>query len=526
MSPFNFRHSTHLLIFSGILSLQLTCIERNNPWDPIFGCHPDQVQEYQDHYSGKIDSISERMTGYHAIIAQDSISFITLQQMNVTTLAENTGLKNSIMQRFSESREIFIRDSLAGNCETATPRDSIGLQLQQLDATLSTANISNTLLQLSTDSTEIENIFAETANLCSSQQILTSSYRNLVRAQYPIKKEELYAKINAINSYAAAVADSNRLIDSINFEVHRYDSLVNHYNDSLETCKIPRETNQDSIKVLIDSIQPGDTIALGEGIFHIEIYLQDKGIEGEFITIIGMPNGTTVFDSSARVEINGSNSLRFENLTFSHLWNDNGTRIINHSSNIHFINCTFCNNLIRGVEMSSSSNIVFSNCRFIDNGANTVPVDTLGHGGIRIESCTNVTLKNILVARSIGIGIDISNSQVNIQQATVTNNLFYGIRYISSDQTHFCNISYSILSYNDTTGIYCNNESSSISVLAASGNRFYLNKAGEMAGDQVAVEKNMPFTNDIDPMYTDTFDYQIGSASNLYNTGIGYNITP
>ena len=149
----------------------------------------------------------------------------------------------------------------------------------------------------------------------------------------------------------------------------------------------------------------------------------------------------------------------------------------------------------------------------------------IGQAGLRIESCPNVLIENILVTGTSGYGIEMLSSQVTLRGATISDNILDGLNYKSDLNLNYCTISYSLFTYNGGYGIYFHNESSNVSVTQESGNRFYLNTAGSMGGNPTSISANPP-VEDKDPMYTDKINYLIGTASPLYNTGIGYQRVP
>ena len=521
MPFFKFRTVFFLFLYSGTLSLLLTCIERDNPWDPVNyreeGC--------TDRYIHQIDSITHLIESYDTtLVKQDSLRFKTLKQTNLTTRDNNASLRKNIEDKLRESNKNFKEDTAADNCETARLRDSIKVQLLRLDKNVTTENIGQAIAQLTADSTAIENRFSEAENLCAGQKALTPSYHTLITRQYPEKKAVWQKLISEINTYSNAINDSNRTVDSLNEVVRVYDSFVNHYNDSLNACKIIRTTDPDTIGKQLDSIQPGDTIALGEGIITgIQINIVDKGNNDDMMVIMGVPGGKTVIESSTRLHLETVSSIIFKHLIFNHTAS---IQIKNDCSNVTFDYCTFNGNPNHGIEALHSSNLKIENCRFIDNcttGKDTS--DTTGDqwAALRLSECLNVILKNILVARTSGYGVEIDGSTVTINKVTITDNTLDGIFYKNSDTERQCFIGNSIFSFNGGYGIICQNENSALSASEASENRYFQNTSGPMGGNEAAIESNGPFTISIDPMYTDTIDYQTGNPK---YTGIGYNKTP
>jgi hypothetical protein len=525
MLPFSLPKLRLLLACAGMFYLQLSCISRDNPWDPIYGCHPDQIAEIRDAYQIELNKLGADR--YYGMVAQDTSVFTNKRDQNSGILEIHRILLDSIELLLElNSRTGTLNDSFE-SCELALPKTPINIGLTFYNQVTS-SSLTSAVNSLSADLNTVTALFNEAETICPTQQIFTTVYRDTILLEYDRTISRWNTLIDTLQQYSSAIADSNRIIDSINRMVIREDSLISLYNDSLAACRTTRITDPAKIDTLLDSLQPGDTIALGEGTFNNQIYLEDIGSAEAFITIMGVPYGKTIIDSSNRVQCENAHYIRFEHLVFNCIPKaQNGVRITGGSSNIVFNYCTFSNNSKYGIEAASgSSDLLFTNCRFINNGTDT-SIEIIGRGGLRIDQCTNVTFTNILVARNTGIGIDISGSVVDIQQATIADNLLFGLRY-SSDvvSEHLCTITKSIFSFNDSVGIYCNNQTAALELTVpdTAGNRFYRNTAGEMGGDTATVNANKPFVSDVDPMYTDRENggYHIGSTSLLYGSGIGY----
>ncbi len=516
-----------LFVCTGMFHLLLSCISRDNPWDPINGCHQDQIAEFYTIYQLILDNMGPKR--YGSDITQDTTVFTTKRDRNKSILENNREKIDSIQQIIQRNTLATAQNDSSGICEVAIFLTPINFNLMQCEVPTTDA-LTDAKNALIADLDSATGLFNEAAKICPGQQIFTTEYRDTTLSNYNNTISRWNTLIDSLNTYSLAIADSNRVIDSINRIVLREDSLISRYNDSLLACSPPRITDPAKIDSLLDSLQPGDTLALGEGTFNTQIYLDNIGSEEAYITIMGVPYGKTIIDSSRQVNCSEAHYIRFEHLVFNrNVSAQSGVRITNNSSHIQFNYCTFSRNSKYGIEaVSGSSDLMFTNCRFINNGNGTdtsIRIDS--RGGLRLDQCTNVTFKNILVARNNGIGIDINASGVDIQQATIADNLLFGLRYASGiESEHTCTIAKAIFSFNDSVGIYCNNQTTTLELLVpdTAGNRFYLNNAGEMGGDTATANANKPYVSDVDPMYTDreNGDYHIGSASLLYGSGIGY----
>ena len=513
-----------LPLFIAIFCMLPACISRNNPWDPVNGCHPDvELPEIRSYYQAKIEATTNKLPVYDSRITLFSSMFDTLTSNNTVTIRKNRTLHDSITGIIGCNDSIALLNSLMSDCEPAQFKNSIGKTfLRVRTGTSDSIKITSTHLQ--NDRTLVDSLFTAATDTCPGQIVFLPEIRTSLLALYDNRKNTWAGLIDSMDRYAITMADTNRVIDNLNRNVRELDSLIDAYNDSLRFCKLTRLSDSLEIVRRLDSLMAGDTLALDPGVYRPEIYLRNRGTDGTFIVITGAPGGGTVIDGAPRIEIEGSNCIRFENFVFNNIANDNGVRIWGGSNSIQFDKCTFSNNAEYGLyAFDGTSDLSITNCVFTRNGE-PGESDSLLWSGIRIKDCGNVVLRNILVADNYDIGIDILSSPVELYGATVSDNVLYGLRYGGSNNSGTCVIQNTIFSFNGSYGIFRNNETTTVDVIvpASTGNRFFGNGLAEMGGNPVIADANKPFLSTEDPLYTDRGQGDYHTNNPVFGRNIGY----
>lgn len=519
----NFRRFICFLIQSALCCVLLSCIKRDNPWDPYNGCHPTlELPDIIMRYTELIETVRQEVILDDYTIESMGAAFIVRQNDNNTLIRKNDSVFRKIESTVAANSGVETANLSAPDCYSAALKSIIRPDtLLSLNAATGSKAYRDAL---EIRRRYVDSLVNEALLECPRQTVLADEYIDSLYAFFDSRLAAWDSLLDDITLFNIAVRDSNIRIESVNRSVFSIDSATRIYNDSIIFCRMPFVTDPEEIEHRIDTIKPGETIAIGTESVRVEnFYFKKKGADRIWTTIIGMPTKKTAI-SSERVEIDSSFFLRFENLIFENIDNGVGARILGSSDSIIFSNCVFRNNDIYGLEASGCLNIVLESCEFLHNGHMEEAQGEFA--GMRISECRGViNIVNMLSAANRGFGVDINRSEVRLARGTICCNTIDGVRYTGQVSTgSFVSLS-SVFAFNGRFGVYRNSEHTTTDIFVTSGqyNRFFKNSAGEMGGDLEIAEENRPFIN-TDPMFRDTlnYDYRIGGQSELYGKNIGY----
>jgi|GEM_PF-5272965 len=522
----NWRTNRSFICFlaqSALCCALLSCIERDNPWDPYNGCHPTlELPDIIMRYTELIETARQEVILDDYTIESMSAAFILRQNDNNTLIQKNDSALQRIASAIAANSQVETANLSAPDCNSAALKSIIRPDtLLNLNAATGSKAYRDAL---AIKRHYVDSLVNEALLECPRQMVLADEYIDSIYAFFDRRLTSWDSLLGDISSFNIAVRDSNIQIENVNRSLFSIDSATRIYNDSIIFCRMPLITDPEEIGHRIDTIKPGETIALGIESVRVEnFYFKKKGADRTWTKVIGMPTTRTVI-SSERVEIDSSVFLWFENLIFENIDNGVGARILGSSDSIVFSNCVFRDNDAYGLEASGCLNIVLESCEFLRNGNAQGPQDEFA--GMRISECRGViNIVNMLSAANRGFGIDINRSEVRLARGTICCNTLDGVRYTGQVSTgSFVSLS-SIFAFNGGFGVYRNSEHTTTDIFVKSSqyNRFFENVAGEMGGDLEIAEENKPFIS-TNPMFRDTLnnDYRIGEQSELYGKNTGY----
>ncbi len=500
-----------------------SCIQRDNEWDPINGCHPMEVPDMREKFIREIDALvnaTNRLTDSIKVIRK---KFHLLIDTNTVRQQQNSLVLKLIDSLILLNNKIEETNSLRRDCDSMVLKIPISIgsfDLFTMEYMILDSSGIAEILKLK------ENIFAVIArarDTCPKREVLSVEYVDSINrffGQWDII-------LDSIKQYNNRMLDYNSSFkpDSIRQAISVENSCIAQYNDSIELCCLDWIEDTTGIQQTIDSIKPGETIAIGLDSIHIpDGLIKRKGETGVWTIIRGKPSKKTII-TSPRMQVDSSFNIKFVDIIFTDMGNNIGVRVINNSDSIVFSRCIFRDNSEKGMEASKCRNLIIESCEFVCNG-NSADSTGIGLGGLRISECRNsIVLENILVARNFGVGIEINKSFVSLWGGTISDNTLDGVRYMGPEGTGSFVSKSSIFSFNKGYGVFRNNENTTLDIFVSSdkGNRFFGNGAGDLGGDPGMVERNQPVEN-IDPMFADrnSGDYRISEKSPLYGKNIGY----
>ena len=501
--------------------LHVACIEQNNPWDPINGCHPDQISEYRRDLTIVINTIRNKSVYYFTdFMVTDSI-YQARQQINLSRDSENAIVDDTISAIRTYNTAIEEQNS---GCENAAYKQVFPPELRLTGM----AAVSNDLLKtirsrLESDKNSIDSIYLITKQLCSKNELLSPAFINSLDNLYISDLRQFDSLITVIDQYMIWVKNTNQKIQDSHRSIDRENGLITAYNNNISFCKQERFSEPEIIQAFIDSMKAGDTLPLDTGTILLDQFsLRGKGKNNSRIVITGAPAMSTVLVSS-NVSVENCINIEFKDITITDTEGQEGIKLLSNNGPIIFTHCLFTGNAAYGLEASGTNNIRLIDCIFINNGISGN--DSLQRAGLRLLG-GDIEMTNVLIADNKGFGIDVYEARVSITRGTIAGNTLDGIRYIGTQSKGWVNLFSSIVAFNGSYGIYRQPEETTqdITFDALNTNRFYQNHLGPLGGDPTIIAGNEGLYAIADPQFVDTGsgDYHISNESALYGKGIGY----
>jgi uncharacterized protein (TIGR03437 family) len=138
------------------------------------------------------------------------------------------------------------------------------------------------------------------------------------------------------------------------------------------SAAVIRVTPNDSLETAVAKLQPGDTLLLGEGVYHQRLVIEGlSGAEGAPIVIRGISRDGVVFDGEG-----GDPPYDVKLPSWSGDWDFEGQIDLSHCSYVTLESLTVRDVVFFGIDVSESSHITIRN----------VLVDGAGHGGIIVDA--------------------------------------------------------------------------------------------------------------------------------------------
>jgi len=498
-----------------LVFLLLFCIGRDNPWDPVNNC-PEilrrEIIKRQtiaiDSSIGKIvssDTISARITGVLDSVRKLNDSIL---QINHLIAAKMDSLRKKNMQIDSINR-------LTAECSIDT---QILLGTLPFLTELQAQSFEDHRNLLSIESLKVAALISAGNQECSPQGVYKPA---AIDSIFGIVKPS-FEKWDSVEAcwqlYSQQIKDTNLLnIDIFNRQVEIDNNSIRAYNESrammVVYCGKELQSNTDSLKKIIPSLVPGDTLYLDSLNFSSQFTFHQIGDSlGPPIVVIGSPFMNTVV-SPAGFFLTESHNIRFYNLVFAGGLHS-GVKLELNCSRILFENCVFRNNNLHGVEAIQSS-LELRNCQIFHNSGS----------GIRVQGMNTVeyglVADNVLVSHNRAYGINSISAGLMISNATISDNGLDGMRLEVASLP--ATIARSLITFNGYYGLRRDLSEQGQGFFTTPNTNFYGNVSGAMFADSIYLRLNEPYLNE-NPWFLnrDEDRYLIGSQSNLSGMAVGY----
>lgn len=501
-----------ILLFLPLLCI--TCIERNNPWDPANGCPEEVKAGYRQGYASEIEEHRNKIMTLSLKLDSYTDSFSSNDEQIKRVLQRNVTIKNteSLIRSFNDSIENYNKNV-----------DCISFVLKRQFAFVDTINQLNPVgIKMIMDSFEIDSlhissIIADGNVKCQPLGIYTKNQFDSIIAPLNIFLSKLDSIINQENDFNNKWLDTNNSIRNYNQGIYSQNEKISAYNDSIQVemffCHKNPIVNVDTLKERIGKIGPGDTLILAAGSFsNNQLNFSEKGDHSKPIVLIGSPGMETILESM-HIYIENCRNIKFENLIIQNSKNS-GVKIEHQSDRITFTNCIFRGNKVYGIDATDAS-VSLINCQVQHNDS----------GGIRISGNgidnNLLYMDNVVISHNNNDGVHVISCNVIMYNSTISDNQFDGVKLVSFNKT--ANFSNSIFSFNGQNGINRIPSDGENGFFFTSNSDFFQNSKNDINADSIYLKGNIPYRKD-DPVFTDRVqdNYRIMPSSKLYASKIGY----
>jgi parallel beta-helix repeat protein len=486
-----------LVAACSVIMFSLSCIKRDNPWDPINyrqtadACLPDSVltQKYKSDITAIIDTAK--------ILSDNALKFkdtITIDSIKTSEIFQSNGVKsdsNSIITKTNSYTDSINR--------TQSVTDSLKLKAYLDSITITTFSIVCNYYNLYCNfDTSIQKLYSSYISSCPDNVTYIQSFMDSINNSLAIIYLVILQTQNAFNEYKQKILDS-AISDSIyNYRITQINDTIKKYNDSisfLKSIQYYTKINSDAeLQSKIGQAQPGDTLVL----LQKQFVIANGGISGFLnsgtpdspIVIMGNPNDSTIISTEDGVVLSSNNNFIFKNLTFT--GSSNSGFKVSQSSNVFLENCIFSNNNKNGIEILDSKNIHLNDCRVLQNS----------NDGIRVSSETAQTsvnqlyLTNVLIVNNTAYGIEDINTILYGKNLTISNNGSTGI-YIYTPSPYIA-LTQSLITFNNGYGIFFPPQGDALSIDNTSD--IYGNTLGVISNDSTSTYS----VRQVNPPYIDT----------------------
>jgi hypothetical protein len=497
--------------------LTLSCIQRNNPYDPA-NYHPLAPQS-----AGLTDSLRTVVRDF------------SLQRVKAM-LAESRGLmtsfENTKKQRLLDSlSRIHTLDSnrivLARNNDMLYHNDSIGLAnisassvdslryKQILDTLFVLVALADTpAIQGARDGIYIRRLksaaLIDSVNLANPlPPIIPSVSRDSLLGLFDTLIINCDRLISSVKDAASMAKDTNSIrILPYNDLFRNYNLTIKLYNDSLFFYKsflgfVP-VTNPDTLTKRLKNATAGDTFVVGSGTFSTEIRFDSSGEANKPIVVIGQPDLSTRFENSD-VFLSNNKYIFFRYIIFSKS-NSSAVKCENSSGPLEFNHCVFENNGNNGIEIIDSDVKLYA-CRILNNGGSGI-----------LSSSTNkknhqIFASQTLVAHNRFNGIDLTAVEATLSNVTMSDNGENGIRL--SDPPRTLSLTATLISFNGHYGVQFGSQKGSDQSLTISNSVFFGNTLGAISGNFDGLPVYLTYSVE----YLNRFqnDYRIAAGNDVFD---------
>jgi Right handed beta helix region len=503
-----------LATFCSVLT-SLTCISRNNPWDPLNGCSDVTKAEYRNDVEKTIGSSIARIQNGIKKFDQYLDDFKIGSQSADSLLRVNNSIRATLSLVALHNDSLRMNNSLLA-CSLTRILDTFRL-LDTLKPCLpdSLTEFAETFML---DSLLVVSEIETGNNRCLPSGIFTARQREslyLPLVEFSRREDSL----NRIqNNYLEKFEDINMSIEKTNDSLSLLNGEIRKYNDSIMAskwfCKKNAVINIDTLKKRPSTLKPGDTLFIGPATFtNGDFKFANRGDSLKPIVVMGSPYMNTVFDRMSFV-LSVSKNIIFENLIIQNAKDSSGVRIEGFCESITFRNCVIRNNSKCGIE-ASVSYLDLINCQIYGNKQDGIYIEK---GQTAIPRLIG---SNLLIVQNGRYGIYSLNTGVKIEKTTIADNEGGGVNLNDPEEETY--LSFVNVCYNKNFGIYKTRTQKPRGTVYFSGCNFYENSNRNIEVESKYIEsKETPLFEE--PLFVDRdgMNYRMAPASTIYNLSIGY----
>ncbi len=442
-----------------IMMVLLTCIHRNNPYDPLLYHEPIEScpQDTIDALRVNVGTIVVRTDSLvrSADIVADSLRLDSLSKKRV--IDSNQAIKTADSTFILQNRvieQLNIGQVVADSLKYKTPLDTLHF-LPSMP--ISGVDLSD---RLETDSIRLASLFSAFFDACPGNADTIKQFKDSVFFAFGQKALHVDSVLYRMGARSEVYDSITSAIVGFNDTVKNQNNLITAYNDSIDKIKfsaqtqlLPRITSGDTLKRLVQTAKPGDTFIL-QGTVSVGGNLQlssMRGTQSNHISLIGDPWTSNSLITTSGVFIDSGEYIDIKNIHISGS-SGPGLKLENGSNNITLNHCVIEKNSGFGMEVTASG-IAMDSCKIINNGK----------GGIQFApppTTYQLNLVNVLIAKNKGVGIDAATPLANIRNVTISDNDSDGIHIVSPINSSVY-LDYCIISFNKGFGIFRNQDTPS-----------------------------------------------------------------
>ncbi|HAJ80579.1 MAG TPA: hypothetical protein DCO75_12510 [Fibrobacteres bacterium] len=499
------KHADFLMLLTiiPVIISSLTCVRRDNPWDPINyiqtdACLPDSALTINFKTNAlnlvsSAESLSTAAKRFNDTLSIDSILNKTIIDSNKNIASKNiTMLKtNAVVDSLNRVQSIV--DSLKLKSELSI----------LLTNALSVSYIYDSAYYQINET--LQKLYGTFIYSCPDNVSLIASFMDSVNDSLEAVDSIILLIKNRKNALSALIADSNAAYSIYNYRISLMNDTIKAYNDSINYLKqIQRYTQINTASDLQSSIglaKAGDTLVLLQKNFVITTGglsgFTNSGTSDSPIVIMGNPLDTTIISTVDGVVLSRNNYFVFRNITFTGS-NNSGFKVSG-SEGVKLDNCSFINNKLNGAEILDSKNIRMTDCKFLNNEKD----------GVRVSNSTDLNnqlwLTNVLVAKNKAYGLEIINTIIYGKNMTISNNGSSGVYIYTPSQ--YITIMQSLVTFNNGFGIYIPPQGEPLSIDNTSD--IFGNTLGSISNDTIVSYS----LRSVNPPYTDTLNNDFSIAT-------------
>ena|GEM_PF-5082561 len=501
-----------------LLLFILSCIQRNNQWDPInYNGKTNPTTQYQD--SLKTANLQAHADLNSLILKADSLKklarFADTQYTQKKALADSivltsslvlqknaaTRLKNAVLDTLQKKTCTSLKSAL----DTVQRVDTIhfSIDLDQAGASANNLYLTGDSIAKKFNTQFFPDTVISSIELYALKSVTDSDvalFQNLVQKQNSAK--------NVLDSINNSFANTNTALSTENQGILAFNSNI----QKTYPCPLPLAT-ADTITKSIPLLKPGDSLFIDVGSYNVQLNIHGiSGTPSSHIVIIGSAQGSTVFTASTVLIDLATKYLDIVNITFSGS-TKNGAMVQDSAGPVLFQNCAFVKNRGDGIHVLDS-HIKLKNCRFFENDSN----------GVFLQNCS-ADLENVLVANNHKNGIFVAGYGLNgmldstgIVNATVSDNDSDGV--FQQGGYSYVAIDKSLVTFNKRIGIHREVQITVNAPLFLSSSDLYMNSHQDLL--------SLPPFDSLqhlsqDPVYVNkaNYNYSIGPAS-MVPDSLGY----